>query len=1121
MRGYLIVIAVFILSSCKPDSSPAGQQDNADALFVRLDPASSGIDFVNEVSNNPDFNIFRYRNFYNGGGVAIGDINNDGLSDVFLTKNQGKNKLYLNRGNMQFEDITESAGVGGSKAWSTGVVMVDINQDGFLDIYVCNAGYVEGDDQENELFINNGGKGISFTEQAAAYNLNESGYTTHTAFFDYDMDGDLDAYILNNSFIPVNTLNYSNKRELDAEDWPVADFLKGGGDRLMRNDGNTFTEVTDEAGIYSSLIGYGLGVAVGDVNGDLWPDLYISNDFFERDYLYLNQQDGTFKEDITGWMEHISLFSMGADLADINNDGYPEIFATDMLPDNDYRLKSTTVFDSYNLYLMKLQRGFYHQYMQNTLQLNNKNGSFSEIGHYSGVAASDWSWGALLFDADNDSYRDIFVCNGIYNDLTNQDFISFFANDVIQKMALTGEKKDLQEIIDKMPSTPVPNRMFHNQQDLTFKEVSSNWGLDEPSFSNGAAYGDLDNDGDLDLVINNLNQQAMVYKNRLNEKANQHYLQVLLKGKEKNINAIGAQVYVHHSNGTLHAEMMPTRGFQSSVDYKLHFGLGSLTAVDSLVVVWPDQQSTSIPTPSIDTLHSIRYEEVVKTPWQPRRTVAATAGQSQPFREMEHNFPAHQEDRFIDFFQEGLAIKMVSREGPVAITEDIDGDGREDVILGGASGFPLKMMIQKERGFVESNTKTFERDSYHEDTALALFDADGDGDLDLFAGSGGNLPAPNTRYLQDRIYLNNGNGVFELARNALPRFLNNTSAVVPIDFDEDGDMDIFVASRSVPNIYGLSPENALWENNGSGQFRNVIATKAPALAEVGMITDVRQVDLLGDAQSELVLTGEWMSPVVYTIQNGKIEKVATSLEAYKGWWSSLSSADVDGDGDQDLILGNRGENFAFTGSTEAPARLWVSDFDNNGTIEKIVTQNLDGRDMPLPMKSELTGQIVSLKKQNLKHEDYARKSIQELFGQEKINQAIVKEANYFKSAIAINQGDGQFDVQALPAEVQLSCICAIYCEDLNGDDQPDLVLGGNDSGFLPQFAKLDASFGHVLINNGNGNFEPVTSTHSGFFVKGDMKQIQPIKIDGKPHLLVLLNSQQPKLYRIDTQEWMN
>ncbi|WP_020535871.1 VCBS repeat-containing protein [Lewinella cohaerens] len=1111
---YLLFIVPFFFIQCtssEDNTATSVYSPPADARFVEMPTAETGIDFVNEVENTRDFNIFSYRNFYNGGGVAIGDINNDGLPDIYFTNNKGKNKLFLNKGDFKFEDISQPAGVAGERGWSTGVVMVDINADGLLDIYVCNAGYVEGDDQANELFINNGD--LTFTEKAAEYGLNQGGYTTHAAFFDYDLDGDLDVYILNNSFMPVNTLNYSNKRELYAEDWPVRDFLKGGGDKLLRNEDGKFIDVTKEANIFGSLIGFGLGVTVGDVNGDLWPDLYISNDFFERDYLYINQQDGTFQEEVKDWMEHLSLFSMGADMADINNDGYPEIFATDMLPDEDYRLKTTTTFENYNIYQLKQQRDFYHQYMQNTLQLNNQDNSFSEIAYFSGVSSSDWSWGALMFDADNDGLRDIYVCNGVYQDVTNQDFINFFANEIIQKMALTGKKEEIEKILEEMPSTPVRNRFFHNNGDLTFDESSEAWGFGEKTFSNGAAYGDLDNDGDLDLVVNNLNQQALVYQNKTDSQDENHYLSVKLSAPAPNTYALGAKVFVYQNDRQLNFQLVPSRGFQSSVDYKMVFGLGESGQVDSVQVIWPDRTSTMLHGVKSDQVLNIDYATVEKQPYTPAK--AGMDAKKLLLQEASLDVTPHTEDRFIDFFQEGLTMRMISREGPKTAVGDVNGDGRDDIYLGGASGWPGQMLIQKGNSWQATNIKTFERTNNYEDTAAALFDADGDGDLDLFVGSGGNNMPVGHRYMQDRLYINDGRGNFEMNPRALTASGFNTSVAVPLDVDQDGDLDLFVGSRSIPSQYGSNPPSFMYINDGKGTFRDEIETYAPELASLGMITDAVSANLMGDETPELIVTGEWMAPAVFQWDGEKYARTKTNLDDKSGWWYAVETADLDGDGDLDLVLGNRGENFYFTGTPEAPAKLWLSDFDDNGTTEKIITRSIDGRDMPIPMKDELTGQIVSLKKQNLKHAEYAQRSIDELFSAEVMAKVKVKEGNFFRSIIALNDGNGQFTIQELPAEVQFSCVCDIYCGDLNGDQLPDLMLGGNDGGFTPQFSKLDASFGHVLINSGNGQFNRIPQSESGFFVRGDIRQLVPVAKGGQPYVLVGINNEAAQLWKIN------
>lgn len=1108
MRNLPAIVLALLFFGCQNSPPPASPP-----LFERIMPETSGIIFTNTVENTADFNIFSYRNFYNGGGVAIGDINNDGLADVYLTSNTSGNRLFLNQGNFRFKDITNTAGVGGGKGWSTGVAMVDVNGDRLLDIYVCNAGYLSGDDRQNELFINQGN--LTFTESAREYGLDENGYTTHAAFFDYDADGDLDAYILNNSFIPVNTLNYSNKREVYAEDWPVEEFIRGGGDKLLRNDGGIFKDVTREAGIYGSLIGFGLGITVGDINNDMLPDLYVSNDFFERDYLYINQGDGTFSEEIKNQMGHISLSSMGADMADINNDGYSEIFVTEMLPDDDNRVKTKTMFENYNIYQLKQQRGFYHQYMHNTLQYNNKNQSFSEISWYSGVAASDWSWGALMLDADNDGFRDILVCNGVYKDVTDQDFMDFFANEVAQKMALTGKKEEMQVILDSMPSIPQVNKFYHNRQDLTFEDKAMDWGLDEPTFSNGAAYGDLDNDGDLDLVINNLNQGVFVYKNHSDKLQQNHYLSVKLNGPENNTFAIGSKIFLYQGNQILNAELMPTRGFQSSVDYKIVFGLGKTSAPDSLEIIWPDKSRTLLKNPPVDTTLIADFNSDQRALYQFHRHFRQGHDKSQAYFEKTNiSLESHKEDNFVDFYAEGLVMHMLSREGPKAAVADINGDGLDDLYLGGASGQAGQLYLQTPNGFVRSDQPAFSAHLFYEDTALKFLDVDNDGDKDLFIGSGGNNNPLRSRAMQDRIYLNDGNGNFDEKPGALPMNGLNTSVMVPLDLDGDGDLDMFVGSRSLPNKYGVPPMSFIYQNDGRGNFKNITETYAPFLANTGMVTDAVLADITGNGSNELVVVGEWIGPVIFAITPEKLVPLPSNLNEYRGWWYGVKAHDLDGDGDQDLILGNRGENFYFTGTKEAPSKLWVWDFDNNGTIEKIITHKVGGKDMPVSLKKELTEQIVSLKKKNLKHSEYAGKSIQELFDDEVIGKAVVYEGNWFKSSIAINEGNGQFTLKPLPKQVQFSSVGAIHCRDLNGDQMADLVLGGNDAGFSPQFSKLDASYGHVLLNKGDGQFEWIENQKSGLFVKGDIKHLQEIRVGDGSFLLVTVNNSTPLLYKI-------
>ncbi len=1107
MRPLQFFLVIFSAFACQPETFEHGQEKG---VFELMPPGISGIDFVNSVTNRDKFNIFTYRNFYNGGGVGIGDINNDNLPDIYFTGNEKENRLYLNKGDFRFEDITSSAGVGGTKGWSTGVTMVDINADGFLDIYVSNAGYVEGTDQKNELFINNGD--LTFTESASMYNLDEDGYTTHAAFFDYDLDGDLDAYILNNSFIPVNTLNYSNKRELYAEDWNVKEFLKGGGDKLLRNDNGRFIDVTKEAGIYGSLIGFGLGVTVGDLNNDHLPDIYVSNDFFEHDYLYFNNGDGTFQEKIKGTMQHLSLASMGADMADINNDGYPEIFVTEMLPGTDEEIKRKSLFDSYNVYQLKLGRDFYHQYMHNTLQLNNRDGSFSEIAWYSGVAASDWSWGALVFDADNDGHKDIYVCNGVYQDVTDQDFVDFFANDVVQSMVLTGVKEKMETVLGRMPSQPLANKFFHNQNNLSFRPAEEDFGLNIASFSNGAAYGDLDNDGDLDLVVNNLNQESFLFKNNSEQYGN-HYLSIKLEGAEKNTFAVGAKVLLHRGEERLSFQLIPTRGFQSSVEYKMTFGLGSSTRLDSIEITWPDLKKSIIKQPPVDTLLVLSYKNVDKFD---QRTQAENF---QPLLvQVQNPFEPHQEDQHVDFYPEGLITKKVSREGPVGVVADFNGDGLDDVAIGGAYGQTTKVYFQSPVGFKKQGEKQLPGSEAFEDTAMTVFDMDGDGDMDLFIGSGGNHRPAGDMQMRDRIYLNDGKGNFAMRPGALGNHGMNTSVALAFDYDQDDDLDLFVGSRSIPGNYGSSPRSFLYENDGSGAFTDVTVRRARELKTLGMVTDALLIDLDGDKLQELVIVGEWMAPTAFKIQK-RLIPFDINLSNYSGWWYAVHSSDIDNDGDMDLILGNRGENFYFTADTSRPAKLWLQDFDKNGTVEKLMTRNIDGRDMPLTLKRELTDQIPSLKKQVLTHSEYATKSIHDLFSEGIISQATVKEAVYFKSALALNEGNGKFLLKPLPERAQFSNVNTIFTGDVDGDGNMDMIIGGNDSGFTPQYSKLDASFGLVLLGDGNGDFVSIPSVQSGVKIHGEIKQVLSVGIRDHRHLLVLLNDRKPLLFKTNDQDY--
>lgn len=1095
-------LLVFLTISCK--------EKNEDGLFEELNASETGIDFVNKVEDREDINIFNYRNFYNGGGVSIGDINNDGLPDIYFTANMGENKLYLNKGNWKFEDITAKAGVAEPDKWSTGVVMADVNGDDLLDIYVCNAGYQKFvNKQGNSLYINNGD--LTFTESAAQYGLNETGYTTHAAFLDYDLDGDLDAYILNNSFIPVNTLNYANDRKLRAKDWPVKDFLKGGGAKLLRNDQGKFVDVSEEAGIYGSLIGFGLGVTVGDINGDLYPDIYICNDFYEKDYLYINQKDGTFSEELEKRVKHTSLASMGADMADINNDGYPELFVTDMLPRDEYRYKTTTSFENHYLFNLKKEKGFYNQYMQNSLQLNNQDGTFSEIANYSGVAASDWSWGALLFDADNDSKTDIYVCNGIFHDILDQDFIDFFANEVTQKMVMSGEKENMQNIIDRMPSTPIANNFFHNEGNLQFKEKAREFGFGKASFSNGAAYADLDNDGDLDLVVNNVNEPCFVYKNK-SEAAKQknHFVRLNLKGEGMNTRAIGSKIAVYAGGQVFSRQVNPSRGFQSSTEYPFTIGLGKIDRIDSIRVLWPNRKLSRLTDIRPDTMLTFAIADA-------NADFTMPSDQTQPMLSAVSGtgLGAHQENKYEDFYSERNIPVMLSQEGPRAAIGDVNGDGTDDIYICGGKEQGGQLYLQKGGKFVKSVQKAFVDLAGFEDTAATFFDADGDGDSDLVVGSGGNETLVSSPDLPTRLYLNDGKGNFTISIRALPPNSMNTAVIAPCDYDGDGDQDLFVGSRSVPREYGSSPTSYLYENDGKGIFKEVSKAIAPELGKIGMVRDASWLDVDGDLVKELVVVGDWMAPAVFRFAGGKFQKMQSGLEAYAGFWGCLKPTDLDGDGDEDIVLGNIGENFSLKASAGAPLKIWINDFNKNGTIEKVISKSVDTKDVPILLKREITTQFPFLKKKSIKHSEYATKTVQDLFPAELLEGAVEKSVNYLESAIAVNDGKGHFKVIPLPYMVQFSCLNAIETADVNQDGRPDLVVGGNFTHFIPQLGSLDACRGNVLINKGNMQFDVLLANRSGLVMDGEVKQISPIEIQGRPYLIGLINNAAPALYKIN------
>lgn len=1109
----LLVSVAFITISCKNDSneaSPEEKKESESKLFSLLSSEETGIVFSNDIENQRNFNIFKYRNFYNGGGVAIGDINNDGRPDIYMTANMGPNKLFLNKGNFQFEDISEKAGVTGNKPWSTGVVMADVNADGLLDIYVSNAGNMEGNNHDNDLYINNGN--LTFTEMAHEYNLAKTGFTTHASFFDYDKDGDLDAYILNNSNIPVTSLGYAEQRDVRAQDWEgVPEIFRGVGDMLLRNDNGKFVDVSEDAGIYGSLIGFGLGVMVSDINGDLYPDIYISNDFYERDYLYINQKDGTFSEEVKSWTSHLSLSAMGVDMADINNDGKADIYITDMLPEQDIRTKSVMEFEGYNIFKLKQSKDFYQQYIQNTLQLNNGNGTFSEIAYHSGVAKTDWSWAGLIFDMDNDGLRDIFVTNGINHDLTDLDFVDFFANEIIQRMALTGKKQSIDSIINKMPVSPQPNYAFRNKGDITFENATKKWGLETPSKSNGVAYGDLDNDGDLDLVVNNVNMPAFVYRNNAERLTDHNYIKLKFAGDKANPFAIGASIKMYYKDNVVFQELIPSRGFQSSMDYVMTIGLGKTGTIDSLRVIWPNDLTQLLTDLEVNQEVHLNIAEA-KEKYIPKKEQNKEA----LFAEVnQKSLMPHKENNYQDFDYEGLISKLISQEGPALSIGDINADGHEDIFIGGAKGQPASLYLHLGNGKLKrSDQKALDIDVDFEDTAAAFFDADSDGDLDLMVGSGGNEIYEKQSYAL-RLFLNDGKGNFSKSTQKLPTKFTNISVIAPYDYDQDGDTDVFIGSRSVVGTYGIDPEHLLLENNGDGTFIDVTERRAFHLKDAGMVTDAKWADVDNDGKKDLITVADWGSPQIFKNTGKRLGMFTTSLDSLKGWWNTVEPVDIDNDGDIDFILGNQGSNVPYKATKDSPMKLWINDYDDNGTIEQVVSNQYNGEDYPLHQQQEMTGQIVSLKKQNLKASEYAKRTIPELFPAAILENTIIKEANTMQSVVAINQGHGKFETKNLPSRVQLSCVCGVSCIDVNNDGYLDLVMGGNNYEFKPQYSRLDASYGHVLINDGKSNFEWLNYDNSGFFIKGEVKHLLPFKDNkGNSFIIAAINNEKPKIFKL-------
>lgn len=1071
---FQIMLTLVILIGCRNEKQ---------TLFSLLPSSKTGIDFNNKVIENDSINIIKIEYVYNGGGVVAADFNNDGLCDIYFGGNLVSGKLFINRGNLTFEDVTAQANILDSLKWRSGAAVVDINQDGLLDIYLCATISTDSSSRANILYVNQGvdSNGIpSFIDEAVSYGIADTGYSSNAAFFDYDRDGDLDLYVLTNMIESSAPTNYRHK---------ITDGSALNTDRLYRNNGNgSFTNVSKEAGIVYE--GYGLGLAISDLNQDGWPDIYVSNDYISNDILYINKGDGTFSNEIDHFIKHQSQFSMGNNVADINNDALPDIMTLDMLPDGNLRRKTVISGVSYTSYLNNRQYNYAHQYIRNMVQLNNGDGTFSEVGQMMGLHQTEWSWSTLFADFDNDGLKDLMVTNGFPKDITDKDFTNF-------RSGAAGAVATPMFLSDAIPAVKVPNKAYKNMDGISFKEVTKEWGMDVTSFSNGAAYADFDNDGDLDYVVNNINDKAFFYENNLykkDKKIANHYVRIRLKGELNNRSGLGSRIYAWFGDGTVqYFDHSIYKGYISCVEDFIHIGLGERSIIDSLRIYWPDHKTQLIRDIKADQQITIDYTNSIDA--------VNSKSINQDITDLYFNnisntedIPKfkHQENDIIDFNIQRTIPHKFSQYGPGIAVGDVDGNGLDDFLIGGSTGYHTTLFLQNLNGAFAESKNFLPIATKADDEGLLLFDSDNDGDLDLYKAHGGFEWEPNHANYQDELYINNGSGGFALDTLALPKLRINSSCVRAADFDNDGDLDLFVGGRVIPGRYPLPAESFILRNI-NGRFENVTTEIAPQLLQAGMITDGIWTDYDNDGQMDLILVGEFMSIQIYKNTKGKLVKIESpEIDTKKGWWNSIAAGDFDQDGDVDYVVGNLGLNNYYHASEDQPLRIYASDVDGNGSTDAILTcyfKNEFGKmvEYPIHFWDELNAQSPRFRQRFESYRDFGKATINDLLNESELTTGTNLMANFMQTSLLKNNGAMGFELIPLPKLAQVAPVNGLVVMDVNKDGFLDVVMVGNDYGNEVFAGRYDAFTGVILLGDGKGNFAEVSSTKSGFFVDGDGK----------------------------------